>query len=592
MIRSLKLTNFRRFEEHELSLRPTTVVVGANNAGKSTIVEALRLVSFVANRYRSLHFQKVPTWLSVPAGTYGVAPSLRDLSTNLRTVFHAFQDPPARISAQFEGGVEISVYIGPDEQVFAVVRDAQGRVLNSKSMAHSVIVPRIAIQPQVAPLALAERTLDPGTVRRGLDSPLAPSHFRNQLRLLGPEAFGRFKVLAETTWPGLQIQNLEGGGANEEDSLALFVRDGPFVGEASSMGHGLQMWLQVMWFLARNEDAPTMILDEPDVYMHADLQRKLMRLLCKLERQVIVATHSVEIMAEVEPGDILVVNGTLKKSKWANNISGVQRVIDNIGGVHNVQLSRLAHARRCLFVEGDDLDILKRFHDRLFPEADALDVLPKLSVGGWGGWQRVLGTAQFLRNASGGAITSYCILDSDYHLPSEVLARYAEADEAGIQLQIWTRKELENFLLVASAVHRILSTKSKRSRCPDINDVEQALLAVAEEAIDETADGYATAYSEGNKGTAVGTANKWGRNFVKKRRAEPDGLFDIIPGKTVLLGMSAWAEGRWGVTFGPTAVARQMLPGEIASEVHEVLTAIEEREPFPGSSRAKWTDRL
>ena len=42
--------------------------------------------------------------------------------------------------------------------------------------------------------------------------------------------------------------------------------------------------------------------------MHADLQRKLIRLLKGRHHQVIVATHSVEIMAEVDAQDVLIIN--------------------------------------------------------------------------------------------------------------------------------------------------------------------------------------------------------------------------------------------------------------------------------------------
>jgi len=47
MLKELQLENFRCFDNHVIPLRPTTIVVGRNNAGKSTIVEALRLISIV-----------------------------------------------------------------------------------------------------------------------------------------------------------------------------------------------------------------------------------------------------------------------------------------------------------------------------------------------------------------------------------------------------------------------------------------------------------------------------------------------------------------------------------------------------------------
>jgi predicted ATP-dependent endonuclease of OLD family len=73
MLTQLRLKNFRCFDDHTIPLRPTTIIVGRNNAGKSTIVEALRLVSLVENRYGALNFTSPPDWLDIPLGKfYGV----------------------------------------------------------------------------------------------------------------------------------------------------------------------------------------------------------------------------------------------------------------------------------------------------------------------------------------------------------------------------------------------------------------------------------------------------------------------------------------------------------------------------------------
>ena len=117
--------------------------------------------------------------------------------------------------------------------------------------------------------------------------------------------FAEFKALAEETWHGLSIETITEAVTKEGTLLSLPVRDGDFVAEVGWMGHGLQMWLQTIWFLARTSTDSTVVLDEPDVYMHPDLQRKLFRLTRGRFRQCIVATHSVEIMAEADPGNIL-----------------------------------------------------------------------------------------------------------------------------------------------------------------------------------------------------------------------------------------------------------------------------------------------
>ena len=42
MLKNLRLTDLRSFAEHFVPLRDFTVIVGQNNMGKPTIVEALR----------------------------------------------------------------------------------------------------------------------------------------------------------------------------------------------------------------------------------------------------------------------------------------------------------------------------------------------------------------------------------------------------------------------------------------------------------------------------------------------------------------------------------------------------------------------
>jgi energy-coupling factor transporter ATP-binding protein EcfA2 len=124
-----------------------------------------------------------------------------------------------------------------------------------------------------------------------------------------------------------------------------------------------------MWFLARSKDEDTVILDEPDVYMHADLQRRLIRIVRSRNPQLIVATHSIEIMAEVEPDEILVIDQGRREARFADSLPAVQRVIDQIGGVHNLNLARLSTSRKCLLLEGKDIEILKQFQNTLTPKA-------------------------------------------------------------------------------------------------------------------------------------------------------------------------------------------------------------------------------
>src|SRR5262245_42916508 len=45
ILKSIRLVNYKGFEDYQIRLRNTNVLVGANNAGKSTILGALRLIA-------------------------------------------------------------------------------------------------------------------------------------------------------------------------------------------------------------------------------------------------------------------------------------------------------------------------------------------------------------------------------------------------------------------------------------------------------------------------------------------------------------------------------------------------------------------
>src|SRR5437660_1270435 len=101
MLTRLVLKNFRGFEDHSIPLRRTTIIVGRNNAGKSTIIEALRLVSLVRSRVGNLNFVSPPEWTRLSRRYRGVTPSIDEVGFDFATAFHHYRDPPADIVADF-----------------------------------------------------------------------------------------------------------------------------------------------------------------------------------------------------------------------------------------------------------------------------------------------------------------------------------------------------------------------------------------------------------------------------------------------------------------------------------------------------------
>lgn len=246
MLRSIQFQNFRCFLEHEISFTKLCLLVGRNNAGKSTVVDALRLVSLVTARYQTSNYSDVPSWLDAPQRERGFSPSLRGYPLNLETVFHRYSDPPAVLKATFDSGESIKVYIGQNSLLHAVIFDAKDHTVLSKKSAQNLSIPQLGILPQITPVVREEPLLDQEYVLRSVSSNLSSLHFRNELYHYPAELYQRFKKLAEESWPQLQVNDLKTHEENNEHFIHLYVRDGPFVAEVGAMGHGLQMWLQVM----------------------------------------------------------------------------------------------------------------------------------------------------------------------------------------------------------------------------------------------------------------------------------------------------------------------------------------------------------
>ncbi|HLO71616.1 MAG TPA: AAA family ATPase [Flavipsychrobacter sp.] len=575
MLKKITLENYRCFQKTEVSLKDISIVVGKNNAGKSTLIEALRILSVVVNRFRSLNYVEPPSWLHLQETTLGIQPSITNLDISTRNIFYMYGDSPSKISAEFTNGCKVFIYIGEDAEVFAVIYNKDNKPVESKRFANVVELPIINILPQITPLLKQESVIKFETVQRNLLTNLSSRNFRNQLNYFNSE-FEKFKDLSEKTWKGLHIHSND---LRSQGDLLLFVREGSFEAEIGWMGHGLQMWLQTMWFLSRCTENSTVILDEPDVYMHADLQRRLIKLVKERYNQVIIATHSIEIMSEVEPSNILPINSSKLRQEYANKAPIVQKIVDDIGSVHNIEIARIFSYNKFLVIEGekDDIKLLSIFQSKIFPDSfEQFDILPKIFVEGWGGWQRVIGSNKvFKENKS--TISLYCIFDSDYHLPDEISERLDEAKRQEINLHVWEKKEIENYLLVPSAITRAVTKSKKRVAISD----EEVSLKI-EEICDSLKDGiiedYATSIQSRDKGKVAGTAYKEARAFVNEIW-EID-KYSIVPGKKVISLLCQWTNEYYKVSINKFAIAREMLRLEIPQEIIDVISRIETRDDF------------
>ena len=579
---SLRAQNYRCFLDHTVDFGSTTIVVGKNNAGKSTLIEALRLVSVALRRFNVITASAAPDWLDDRPVGRGQRLDLARLGLWANTLFHRYGDPPAVIEASFSDDAKLELYIGPEGEAHCVFYGSDGRAIRSARDKAGYELPRLTILPQITPLEREERILVPEYVTSNLDSHLASRHFRNQLNLLSDEYFVHFREMVEESWPGIRVDGLEGNGGNQGQPLQLMIRDGNFVAEAGWMGHGLQMWLQTLWFVVRTRGNGTIVLDEPDVYMHPDLQRRLIRLLRSQRSNLIVATHSTEILAEVDASTVLVLDRDLKRSSYAMDLPAVQRVVEGMGSAQNLQIARLWKARSLILVEGDDMKTFKRIYDLVSPASVLpLDAVPNWSIGGWNGWARAIGSVAALHNSVDQQIRAYCIFDSDYHLDEEKQVRINQAMENHIELHILEMKEVENYLVLPSLIRRIIEKSLvPPMAAPAEDEIAEAIAETVTDLLNSAQDCYVTEFLNADRAGGAAAASRKARAIIAHKCDGVRGSLGVVSGKELVSRLSVWSREKFNVSFGVNGLLRIMHRNEVDGELERVVLAMGQGRPF------------
>ena len=332
------------------------------------------------------------------------------------------------------------------------------------------------------------------------------------------------------------------------------------------MGSGLQMWLQIVWFICKSKEASTIILDEPDVYMHPDMQKRILRLAQERFDQVIIATHSVEIISAVEPYQIIAVDKRSRNMCYANSTKAVQRIIEDIGSPYNISLLRIQTAKKCLFVEGKDIKLLSRFAQRLSIEdkAEMVD-LPCVPLGGFSRLREAYGTARLFFDETAGDIKCYCILDRDYRSEQEVQSTRQEADNNHLNLHIWDRKEIENYMIIPEAFFRISGMPQEKHEefIIEIDDIIDGFRSHVQ-------DEYGSFYQQAYKKQYL-ECSAIAREYVEQHWTTMSEKIRIVPGKEVLRRIRDHMKNKYKASCTDDVIIKNILPEEIDNEIVEVI---------------------
>ncbi len=567
MIDIIQLENYRCFEKTQIKLKEIAVFVGKNNAGKSSLIEALRLVALAIRKSTKAIYKELPGEFGTGLKIKGFKLDVEKIKIDLRGIVYLYEDKIAKITVFLDSGNKIIIYLN-SSYAYACVYDIDGRNITSKSKAELCEIESVEIMPQLGLIKENEKRLASDTVESDKDSYLFSRHFRNEIYQYKEDYWKEFVDLSERTWPGLKIKEIIYNFA-EDEFIKLFVSDSRFLAELGLMGSGLQMWLQIMWFLSRTKGCTTIILDEPDVYMHPDLQRKLIRIIQKRYPQTIIATHSVEIIAEVESKNIITIDKRKRQMSYATDMKAVQKIVDNIGSINNLSLTRIGNARKCIFVEGDDLKILAKYADIIYPKlTESINNLPHVSLGGFNNLQEAFGASKLFYEETRGSISCMCILDRDY-FPADLLEeKMRMAEKNKLMLHIWERKEIENYIVEPKVLFRLLPVRTSGYE-EFLKNLEDLVDTFSDDVFDQYAE-HIVKYRKIDHSTA----NKEAREFMKKKWKGLDNKLALVSGKKLLKKINQWMNKEYGVKCTLNILLTTFRAEDICAEISDIISQL------------------
>jgi hypothetical protein len=458
VIRRLRLEKFKGFRKFEVTFGRQALLIGPNNAGKSTIISAIKLGNTAAKLAMRVGARDSfrDKGRTIRGWRLGAAP---DDGFNHDNVHHEFEEVATRLDLEYSSGAILHIVWPEDDPPFFWIT-LEGRPIVTAAEAKDVLF-RAGVVPSLSPVDAEEKLLTPDYLAKSVDSRLSSRHFRNnllQLKKVDPGAFVELiEYLVENTD---EIDSLEVEQVWASDALVVvryLDRLSRVPKELTWAGDGLQIWLQILFHLWRTRDFDCVLLDEPDVFLHPDLQRRLVRVLESTKRQVIYSSHASEVASESDSASLVWIERSQARSRRIETDDELGLLSDGLGSSFNLSIARALKAKVALFVEGEDMKLVSIIASKLGAFGLANEQrIAVTGIGGFAHWPSVESFGYLKSGFLGSTVKVRLILDRDYRGLDEIVALEQLMRSADVAAHVWRKKELESYLLVPTAIARVM----------------------------------------------------------------------------------------------------------------------------------------
>ena len=453
MINRVVVNHFKKFARQEFDIPRHLVVVGPNNSGKTTLLQAISAWAGIAYEWREHN----PDLAREKDGNYPKTNLnlLKFSSVPLADFDHLWTDKNVREPAsiwlhtnQWKIGFEIM----HREKELSSIRPA--KEVEETDLEKYVNDPFLTVYiPPLSGVEIMEPSFNADVFPARLAVGQAGSILRNLLLVVSQD---------DEKWTKLQnvILNFFGytldppsGGAQIYARYRHSVESQSY--DLSSAASGFLQVLMIYATLLASE-ARVFLIDEPDAHLHLLLQDKIYRDLYdfsqKTQSQLIIATHSERLINAVADADI---NNLRLLAGHLKEIPNKRTLADTLE-LEDVEIVLAQTEQRILYTEGrSDVNILR-------------------------GWARVLKhpllsflensfckeTAQNKRPAaahfSAMRLLTHDFLGVELRDGDDKRRRASDKLPEGMQLLFWDRYEIESYLLHPRSISRYVASKASQ----------------------------------------------------------------------------------------------------------------------------------
>lgn len=390
MLTKLTIRNFKLFDDVDIELGERVVLIGPNNGGKTSALQALALWDIGVKRWSEKRGAG-----DVPEKRPGVTINRRDLlSVPLPAANHLWRDLHTQQSSRGNGTQKVFIdtivegisggtlwtcglefYYANEESFYCrSLRLPTGGRMDVPVEATHV---QVAYLPPMSGLGATETRLDQGAINVRLGEGRTAEVLRNLCYQVVQAEGGRerWQHLTERMAAlfGITLDEPEYIRERGEIVMSYRTRSGIRL-DISASGRGQQQTLLLLAHMTANPGA-VLLLDEPDAHLEVLRQRQIYQVLtdtaARTSSQIIAASHSEVLLNEAADRDV-VIAFVGRPHRIDDRGSQVQKALKEIGFENYYQAEETGWV---LYLEGaTDLAILRAFADRLgHPAASALE---------------------------------------------------------------------------------------------------------------------------------------------------------------------------------------------------------------------------